>query len=178
MLVLSGIAVIALGFLLRFNPLLVVAVAAGVTGIAAGLEPLAIVAAFGKAFNDARYVTIIYIVLPVIGLLERAGHRFQWHAHALRNADHRQAAQYVARIASLVARRAQAADQALALVEVQRRYRNAAAAGHVAHAQFRFLHCLTSTMVQVSCCVLRRRMGRGPGRCTGSGRGSKAEAEG
>ena len=73
MLVLSGIAVIALGFLLRFNPLLVVTVAAGVTGIAAGLEPLAIVAAFGKAFNDARYVTIIYIVLPVIGLLERHG---------------------------------------------------------------------------------------------------------
>ncbi|WP_315761012.1 DUF969 domain-containing protein [Sphingomonas sp. Y38-1Y] len=73
MLVLSGIAVIVLGFLLRFNPLLVVAVAAGVTGIAAGLDPLAILAAFGKAFNDARYVTVIYIVLPVIGLLERHG---------------------------------------------------------------------------------------------------------
>lgn len=73
MLVLSGIAVIVLGFLLRFNPLLVVAVVAAVTGLAAGLEPLAIVAAFGKAFNDARYVTVIYIVLPVIGLLERHG---------------------------------------------------------------------------------------------------------
>ena len=73
MLVLSGIAVIALGFLLRFNPLLVVTVAAGVTGIAAGLEPLAIVAAFGKAFNDNRYVSVIWIVLPVIGLLERHG---------------------------------------------------------------------------------------------------------
>ncbi len=73
MLVLSGIAVIVLGFLLRFNPLLVVAVAAAVTGVAAGLEPLAILAAFGKAFNDTRYVTIIYIVLPVIGLLERHG---------------------------------------------------------------------------------------------------------
>jgi uncharacterized membrane protein len=73
MLVLSGIAVIVLGFLLRFNPLLVVAVAAGVTGLAAGLDPLPILAAFGKAFNDARYVTVIYIVLPVIGLLERHG---------------------------------------------------------------------------------------------------------
>ncbi len=73
MLVLSGIAVIALGFILRFNPLLVVTVAAGVTGLAAGLDPLAIIAAFGKAFNDNRYVTVVWIVLPVIGLLERHG---------------------------------------------------------------------------------------------------------
>ena len=73
MLVLSGILVIVAGFLLRFNPLLVVTVAAGVTGIAAGLDPLAIVAAFGKAFNDSRYVSVVWIVLPVIGLLERHG---------------------------------------------------------------------------------------------------------
>jgi uncharacterized membrane protein len=73
MLVLCGIAVIVAGFLLRFNPLLVVAVSALVTGLAAGLEPLAILAAFGKAFNENRYVTVVYIVLPVIGMLERHG---------------------------------------------------------------------------------------------------------
>ena len=73
MLVLCGIAVIVAGFLLRFNPLLVVAVSALVTGLAAGLAPLAILAAFGKAFNENRYVTVVYIVLPVIGLLERHG---------------------------------------------------------------------------------------------------------
>ncbi len=73
MLVLAGIAVIAAGFLLRFNPLLVVAASALVTGLAAGLDPLKIVAVFGKAFNDNRFVTIVYIVLPVIGLLERHG---------------------------------------------------------------------------------------------------------
>jgi uncharacterized membrane protein len=73
MLVLLGIAVIAGGFLLRFNPLLVVAVSALVTGLAAGLDPIRVLAAFGKAFNDSRYVTAIYIVLPVIGLLERHG---------------------------------------------------------------------------------------------------------
>ena len=71
MLVLAGIAIIALGFLLRFNPMLVIAASALVTGLAAGIDPLAILAAFGKAFNDTRYVTAIYIVLPVIGLLER-----------------------------------------------------------------------------------------------------------
>ena len=73
MLVLSGVAVIALGFLLRFNPLLVIVVAALVTGLAAGLDPLAVLARFGHAFNETRYVTAIYMVLPAIGLLERSG---------------------------------------------------------------------------------------------------------
>jgi len=81
MLVLLGIAVIAAGFLLRFNPLLVVAASALVTGLCAGIEPLHILAAFGKAFNDSRYVTVVYIVLPVIGLLERYG--LQTRARAL-----------------------------------------------------------------------------------------------
>ena len=73
MLVLAGIAVIALGFVLRFNPLLVVLAAALVTGLAAGLDPFTTLAKLGHAFNDTRYVTAIYLVLPVIGLLERAG---------------------------------------------------------------------------------------------------------
>jgi uncharacterized membrane protein len=73
MLILSGIAVVVIGFLLRFNPLLVVTIAALTTGLAAGLGPLEVVSAFGKAFNDNRYVSAIWIVLPVIGLLERAG---------------------------------------------------------------------------------------------------------
>ena len=73
MLVLAGIAVIAGGFLLRINPMLVIALSAAVTGLAAGIDPIGILAAFGKAFNDTRYVTAIYIVLPVIGLLERHG---------------------------------------------------------------------------------------------------------
>lgn len=73
MLVLSGIAIIVLGFMARLNPLLVVTIAALATGIAAGLDPIAVVSAFGKAFNDNRYVSVVWIVLPVIGLLERYG---------------------------------------------------------------------------------------------------------
>ena len=73
MLVLSGILIIVAGFLLRINPLLVVLLSALATGLAAGMGPVAVVAAFGKAFNDNRYVTVIYMVLPVIGLLERHG---------------------------------------------------------------------------------------------------------
>lgn len=81
MLVLAGILVIVAGFLLRFNPLLVVLASALATGFAAGMGPLDLLAAFGKAFNDSRYVTVIYMVLPVIGLLER--HGLQERARAL-----------------------------------------------------------------------------------------------
>ena len=73
MLVLAGIAIIIAGFMLRFNPLLVIIASALATGLAAGLDLHAIIAAFGKAFNDTRYVSIIWIVLPVVGLLEAFG---------------------------------------------------------------------------------------------------------
>ena len=71
--VLSGIVVMVAGFVLRFNPLLVVLCAALASGLAAKLDPLALIAAFGKAFNDTRYVSAVWLVLPVIGLLERHG---------------------------------------------------------------------------------------------------------
>jgi uncharacterized membrane protein len=64
---------VVIGFVLRVNPLLVVTVAGLATGIASGLGPLAVVAAFGKAFITSRYVAKIWLVLPVIGLLEHAG---------------------------------------------------------------------------------------------------------
>lgn len=72
---LIGIAVVILGFAMRINPLLVVAVAAVATGLGAGMAPLEVIAAIGKAFNGNRYVTAVWIMLPVIGLLERAGLR-------------------------------------------------------------------------------------------------------
>jgi len=73
MLTLLGVAVVVVGFAARFNPLLVVVAAAMVTGIAAGLPPLTVLAALGKAFNDSRLVTVAFLVLPLIGVLERAG---------------------------------------------------------------------------------------------------------
>lgn len=73
MLTLLGVAVIVVGFALRFNPLLVVVAAALTAGMASGMEPLAVLAAFGKAFNTNRYVTIVWLLLPAIGALERAG---------------------------------------------------------------------------------------------------------
>lgn len=73
MLTLIGIVIVVVGFVLRINPLLVVTIAGLATGIASGLGPLEVVAAFGKAFITSRYVAIVWLVIPVIGLLEHAG---------------------------------------------------------------------------------------------------------
>jgi uncharacterized membrane protein len=70
---LLGIALVVIGFALRFNPLLVVAVSAIATGLLGEMPFLKILGVLGKGFNDNRYVSIIWIVLPVIGLLERYG---------------------------------------------------------------------------------------------------------
>ena len=70
---LLGLLVLVLGFALRFNPMLVVPVAALTTGLLAGLDPIDVIARLGKAFNDSRIIIIPWVVLPVIGLLERYG---------------------------------------------------------------------------------------------------------
>ena len=70
---LIGIALVVIGFALRFNPLLVVAVSAIVTGLLGGLDFLKVLGTLGHGFNENRYVTITYLVLPVIGILERYG---------------------------------------------------------------------------------------------------------
>jgi uncharacterized membrane protein len=70
---LIGILVLVLGFAFRFNPMLVVPAAALSTGLLAGLGPDEVIAKLGKAFNDSRAIIIPWVVLPVIGLLERYG---------------------------------------------------------------------------------------------------------
>ena len=70
---LIGIALVVIGFALKFNPLLVVVGAAVATGLLAGLDPVAVIEALGTAFNDNRYISVTWIILPVIGLLERYG---------------------------------------------------------------------------------------------------------
>ena len=70
---LLGIGVVVAGFAARINPLLVIAAAAGVTGTAAGLSPVQIISAFGHAFAANRFVSVVFLVLPVIGILERYG---------------------------------------------------------------------------------------------------------
>ncbi len=70
---LLGIALVVLGFALRLNPMLVVTAAAIATGLLGGMDVVEVISTFGKAFNDNRIIAIVWIVLPVIGLLERYG---------------------------------------------------------------------------------------------------------
>ena len=71
--VLLGILIVVAGFALRLNPMLVVTAAAIATGLIAGMDPVEVISTFGKAFNDNRIIAIVWVVLPVIGLLERYG---------------------------------------------------------------------------------------------------------
>jgi uncharacterized membrane protein len=81
---LLGIAVLVLGFVLRANPLLIVLASALVTGIAAAWTPeanaatlvhaaIGTLSAFGRAFNANRYISVVWLVLAAIGMLERLG---------------------------------------------------------------------------------------------------------
>jgi uncharacterized membrane protein len=70
---LIGILIVVAGFALRLNPMLVVTVAALATGLLAGMGIVQVISTFGKAFNDNRIIAVVWIVLPVVGLLERYG---------------------------------------------------------------------------------------------------------
>ena len=74
MIKLVGILVVAAGFALRCNTLLVVVVAGIVTGLVAGLSFNEIMALFGTFFVDNRFMTLpVILMLPVVGVLERHG---------------------------------------------------------------------------------------------------------
>lgn len=74
MIKLIGIAIVAVGFALRLNTLLVVLAAGIVTGLVAGIPFNTIIELFGKFFVENRYMLLpVVLVAPVVGLLERYG---------------------------------------------------------------------------------------------------------
>lgn len=78
---LLGIAVVVIGLPLRANPVLVVTIAALVTGVAARLEVVHLLELIGSGFLKNRYLLLFALTLPVIGLLEKRGlreHAQQW----------------------------------------------------------------------------------------------------
>lgn len=77
---LLGIAVVVVGFVLRFNPVIVVVAAGLVSGLAAGKSIPVLLALLGESFVSNRALLMFALTLPTIGLLERAGLR----EHALR----------------------------------------------------------------------------------------------
>ncbi|MFZ5670357.1 MAG: DUF969 domain-containing protein [Pseudomonadota bacterium] len=82
--VLLGVAAVVIGFAARLNSLLTVVIAALATGLAALIAPgltagmvweglVDTLAVLGKAFKDNRYISVTWLILPLIGLLEREG---------------------------------------------------------------------------------------------------------
>ena len=73
---LMGVFVIVIGFVLRFNPLLVVSVTGVITGLAAHFPLEKIISEMGSGFLQTRALQLILLLpLAVIGLLERHGLR-------------------------------------------------------------------------------------------------------
>lgn len=71
---LVGIAAIVVGFLLRFNPVLVVIVSGFITGFAALMPVIDVLEKLGTGFLNTRNLPLILLLpLAVIGLLERHG---------------------------------------------------------------------------------------------------------
>ncbi|MGL4522275.1 MAG: DUF969 domain-containing protein [Bacilli bacterium] len=75
---LIGIVIVALGFALRWNTLLVIMVGAIATGLVSGMTFSELMTLFGEFFIDSRYMAIgIVFILPLIGILERYGMKEQ-----------------------------------------------------------------------------------------------------
>lgn len=81
---LLGIAVVVVGFVLRYNPVVVVVLAGIVSGLLAGFSLPDLLALLGESFVGNRALMLYAMTLPAIGLLERAGLREHVHAWILR----------------------------------------------------------------------------------------------
>lgn len=74
---LIGIVIIIVGFLLKFDTIAVVLIAALVTALVSGISFTDFLALLGDAFVSNRLVTLFLLTLPMIGLIERFGLRQQ-----------------------------------------------------------------------------------------------------
>ncbi len=77
MIKLIGILIIVVGFILKLDTIAVVLVAGITTGLVSGMGIGDILKVIGETFINTRYMTIFFLTLPVIGILERYGLREQ-----------------------------------------------------------------------------------------------------
>lgn len=70
---LIGILIIILGFAFKLDTVATVVVAAVVTALCSGMNISQTLAVIGKSFTDNRMVTLFFLTLPMIGLVESNG---------------------------------------------------------------------------------------------------------
>lgn len=69
---LIGILIIIIGFILKFDTIAIILIAAVVTGLVAGMDIVEVLST-RKTFVDRRLVTLFMLTLPMVGLIERFG---------------------------------------------------------------------------------------------------------
>lgn len=74
---LIGIVIIIIGFILKFDTIAVVLVAALATALVSGISFADFLTLLGEAFVSNRLVTLFLLTLPMIGMTERFGLRQQ-----------------------------------------------------------------------------------------------------
>ena len=72
---LLGILIIVVGFVLKWDTTAVVVIAAIVTGLFSGMDFVKLLEVIGKSFVDNRMVSLFFLTLPMIGLVESHGLR-------------------------------------------------------------------------------------------------------
>ena len=70
---LIGVLVIVLGFAIGLDTVGVVVIAALVTALVSGIDFVSFLRILGKGFMDNRMVSLFFLTLPTIGILERHG---------------------------------------------------------------------------------------------------------
>ena len=70
---LIGILIIIIGFALKWDSVAVVVIAAVVTGIFSGMDITSLLTTLGKSFVENRMVSLFFLTLPMIGLIESHG---------------------------------------------------------------------------------------------------------
>ncbi|MDF7638425.1 DUF969 domain-containing protein [Lactobacillus sp. ESL0791] len=70
---LLGVLVIVVGFALGLDTVAVVVIAALVTALVSGIDFVSFLRILGKGFMDNRMVSLFFLTLPTIGILERHG---------------------------------------------------------------------------------------------------------
>ncbi len=73
MIKLIGIAIVIVGFVLKFNPIAIVMVAGFVTAMVGGMDITAFLDTLGSTFVANRYMALYMLTIPVIGYIERNG---------------------------------------------------------------------------------------------------------
>jgi uncharacterized membrane protein len=73
--VLWGVALLAVGFLLRINPVLSVLSSAALTAYLAHMDLFTLLELAGQNFREKRFLLLIFLVLPLIATLEMQGLR-------------------------------------------------------------------------------------------------------